>query len=60
MWRDKRGDLRPEVTGSRSQSLRSTEGLQEQDKAERHGNGCHKEGSPLVPKPCKGSLKSTE
>ena len=30
VWRDKRGDLAPQVRGARSQSLRSTEGLQEQ------------------------------
>ena len=38
MWRDKRGDLQPEVTGSRSQSHRSSEGLQEQARPIRSGN----------------------
>ena len=52
VWRDKRGDLQPEVTGGRSQNHRSTDGLQEQNRAKRSGNGCLKRGTPLVPKLC--------
>ena len=53
VWRDKRGDLQPEVTGGRSQNHRSTDGLQEQSKAKRSGNRCSKRGTPLVPKLCR-------
>ena len=44
VWRDKRGDLPPGVTGGRSQSHRSTDGLREQNKTKRSGNGCFKTG----------------
>lgn len=51
------GDLSAEVTAGRSQNHRSTDGLQERNKAKRSGNGCLKRGAPLVPKLCRRQLE---
>ena len=59
VWRDKRGDLQPEVTGRRSQSHRSSAGLQEQARPNRSGNAVqtisldNRGAAPFVPNPCR-------
>ena len=60
VWRDKRGDLRPEVTGSRSQSLRSTDGLKSRAGPNGWETGIKLGELTQVPKRCRGSPKSAE
>jgi hypothetical protein len=58
--RDKRGDLLPEVTGRRSQSLRSTVRLKSRIRRNGWETGVDAGGHTLEPKHCRGSWKSAE